>query len=46
LVPNGTRIDWILTRGATVHTAGVNTFQHNGQYPSDHLPVQVLITLV
>jgi endonuclease/exonuclease/phosphatase family metal-dependent hydrolase len=45
LVPDGIRIDWILTRGATVQAAGINTFERNGQYPSDHLPVQALITL-
>jgi len=45
LVPDGTRIDWILTRGATVQAVGINTFERNGQYPSDHLPVQALITL-
>jgi endonuclease/exonuclease/phosphatase family metal-dependent hydrolase len=45
LVPNGTRIDWILTRNATAQATGINTFAQNGQYPSDHLPVQALITL-
>lgn len=46
LVPNGDRIDWILTRGdLTVHAAAINTFERNGQYPSDHLPVQALLTL-
>lgn len=44
LVPNGIRIDWILVRGASVEAAGVNTFEQGGQYPSDHLPVQALIT--
>ena len=44
LAPNGIRIDWILTRGATVLAAAVNTFERGGQYPSDHLPVQALIT--
>jgi len=44
LVPSGDRIDWILTRGARVRAAGVNTFSRDGQYPSDHLPVQALIT--
>ncbi|MCT2583426.1 endonuclease/exonuclease/phosphatase family protein [Actinophytocola sp. S1-96] len=43
---DGERIDWILTRGAvTVHVAAVNTFHRAGQYPSDHLPVQALISL-
>lgn len=45
LVPNGIRIDWILVRGATVRAVGINTFERDGQYPSDHLPVQALITL-
>ncbi|HEX8867245.1 MAG TPA: endonuclease/exonuclease/phosphatase family protein, partial [Lentzea sp.] len=44
LVPNGPRIDWILTRGAAVSGAAINTYQRDGQYPSDHLPVQALIT--
>jgi endonuclease/exonuclease/phosphatase family metal-dependent hydrolase len=39
------RIDWILTRGATVQSAAINTYLGDGQYPSDHLPVQALITL-
>lgn len=45
LVPNGDRIDWILVRGAAVQAAGINTFERGGQYPSDHLPVQALVTL-
>jgi endonuclease/exonuclease/phosphatase family metal-dependent hydrolase len=45
LVPNGNRIDWILVRGAAVQAAGINAFELGGQYPSDHLPVQALITL-
>ncbi|MEV6237753.1 endonuclease/exonuclease/phosphatase family protein [Lentzea sp. NPDC051838] len=44
LVPNGPRIDWILTRGATVEAAAINTYRRDGQYPSDHLPVQASIT--
>lgn len=44
LVPDGPRIDWILTRGVTVESAAVNTFQRGGQFPSDHLPVQATIT--
>ena len=44
LVPDGARIDWILTRGAvTVFAAGINTFAHDGLFPSDHFPVQALI---
>lgn len=46
LRPNGKRIDWILTKGAvTVHAVGVNTFSRGGQFPSDHLPVQALLSL-
>ena len=45
LVPDGARIDWILTRDVSVHAAAINTFTHDGRYPSDHLPVQALITL-
>ncbi|MET8764282.1 endonuclease/exonuclease/phosphatase family protein [Lentzea sp. NPDC004782] len=43
LVPNGPRIDWILTRGVTVESAAINTYRRDGQYPSDHLPVQALL---
>jgi endonuclease/exonuclease/phosphatase family metal-dependent hydrolase len=46
LTPDGDRIDWILTSpGATVHRASINTFSVNGQFPSDHLPVQAAVTL-
>ncbi|CBG68835.1 conserved hypothetical protein [Streptomyces scabiei 87.22] len=46
LTPGGDRIDWILTTpGVTAHRAAVNTFASNGQYPSDHLPVQATLTL-
>ncbi|MGW0613728.1 endonuclease/exonuclease/phosphatase family protein [Streptomyces sp. NPDC002788] len=46
LVPGGPRIDWILaTRGVTVHRAAINTFALNGQFPSDHLPVQASLRL-
>jgi endonuclease/exonuclease/phosphatase family metal-dependent hydrolase len=44
LVPDGPRIDWILTRGATIQAAAINTYRQDGQYPSDHLPVQASIT--
>ncbi len=44
-VPDGARIDWILTRGAITAQAAINTFAHNGQCPSDHFPVQALITI-
>lgn len=46
LVPNGSRIDWILIRGVRVLlAAAINTFQRGGRLPSDHLPVQALIRL-
>lgn len=46
LVPNGDRIDWILTSpGVTTSDALINTYQRGGQYPSDHLPVQSVVTL-
>ena len=46
LVPNGERIDWILTRGAVhVRAAAITTFSRRGQFPSDHLAVQALITV-
>ncbi|MFF7640035.1 endonuclease/exonuclease/phosphatase family protein [Streptomyces canus] len=46
LTPDGERIDWILaTPGTTVHRAVINTFAMNGQFPSDHLPVQATLTL-
>ena len=46
LAPDGDRIDWILTTpGVTTHRASVNTFERDGQFPSDHLPVQASLTL-
>ncbi|MFE5813975.1 endonuclease/exonuclease/phosphatase family protein [Streptomyces sp. NPDC056479] len=46
LTPNGDRIDWILgTPGVTAHRAAINTFSENGQFPSDHLPVQAFLSL-
>lgn len=46
LTPDGDRIDWILaTPRVTVHRASINTFAMNGQFPSDHLPVQTSLTL-
>jgi endonuclease/exonuclease/phosphatase family metal-dependent hydrolase len=46
LIPDGGRIDWILaTPGVRTHRASVNTFSHQGQFPSDHLPVQASLTL-
>jgi endonuclease/exonuclease/phosphatase family metal-dependent hydrolase len=46
LTPDGDRIDWILaTPRVTVHRAEINTFAVDGQFPSDHLPVQASLTL-
>ncbi|MDC0766944.1 endonuclease/exonuclease/phosphatase family protein [Streptomyces sp. HD] len=46
LKPDGDRIDWILsTPGVTAHRAVINTFAENGQFPSDHLPVQAFLSL-
>jgi endonuclease/exonuclease/phosphatase family metal-dependent hydrolase len=43
---DGSRIDWLLTRGpVAVDAAGLNTFSRKGQFPSDHLPLQVLLRL-
>jgi endonuclease/exonuclease/phosphatase family metal-dependent hydrolase len=39
-IPQGPRIDWILTRGGvTVGRAETVTFSRAGQFPSDHFPV-------
>lgn len=46
LVPNGDRIDWILsTPGVTTRRAAIDTFSSDGQFPSDHLPVQAWVAL-
>ncbi|MEU5895158.1 MULTISPECIES: endonuclease/exonuclease/phosphatase family protein [Streptomyces] len=46
LTPDGDRIDWILaTPGVRIHEAAINTFSLDGQFPSDHLPVQASLTL-
>ncbi|MEW2298470.1 endonuclease/exonuclease/phosphatase family protein [Streptomyces sp. NPDC006655] len=46
LKPDGDRIDWILTSpGVTTHRATMDTFSMHGQFPSDHLPVQVSLSL-
>ncbi|HEY7597656.1 MAG TPA: endonuclease/exonuclease/phosphatase family protein [Actinophytocola sp.] len=43
---NGRRIDWVLTRGkVTVDAVGLNTFSRKGEFPSDHLPLQVRLHL-
>jgi endonuclease/exonuclease/phosphatase family metal-dependent hydrolase len=45
-VPNGPRIDWVLTRGeVTVERAEISTFSRDGQFPSDHFPVAVTLKL-
>ncbi|MEU9115483.1 endonuclease/exonuclease/phosphatase family protein [Streptomyces sp. NPDC048483] len=44
LVPDGDRIDWILTSaGVRTRRATINTFSEHGQFPSDHLPVQAVV---
>ncbi|XVV16844.1 endonuclease/exonuclease/phosphatase family protein [Actinoplanes sp. CA-131856] len=46
LVPDGPRIDWVLTTpGVTVSAALINRYHGGTQYPSDHLPVQVRLRL-
>lgn len=46
LIPDGERIDWILTSpGVRTHYAEINTFAQDGQFPSDHLPVQAVLEL-
>jgi len=46
LVADGPRIDWVLTTpGITALAALTNTYRGGGQYPSDHLPVQVRLRL-
>ncbi len=46
LTPDGDRIDWVLgTPGVTAHRAAINTFSDDGQFPSDHLPVQAFLGL-
>ncbi|MGY1434280.1 endonuclease/exonuclease/phosphatase family protein [Streptomyces reniochalinae] len=44
LVPDGDRIDWILASpGVRTRRAEILTYARDGQYPSDHLPVQALV---
>jgi endonuclease/exonuclease/phosphatase family metal-dependent hydrolase len=46
LVPDGIRADWILaTPGVTASAALMNLYRRAGQYPSDHLPIQVRLRL-
>ncbi|WP_225842017.1 endonuclease/exonuclease/phosphatase family protein [Streptomyces albus] len=43
-VPDGDRIDWILVSpGVRVRRTEINTFQLDGQYPSDHFPVEAVL---
>jgi endonuclease/exonuclease/phosphatase family metal-dependent hydrolase len=45
-IPGGERIDWILTSpSVTTSHASINTYSDQGQYPSDHLPVQAVVAL-
>ncbi|MDQ2810538.1 MAG: endonuclease/exonuclease/phosphatase family protein [Actinomycetota bacterium] len=45
-VPGGVRIDWILTSPDVITTyAAINPYSDQDRYPSDHLPVQAIITL-
>jgi len=46
LVPDGDRIDWILTSpGVRTRYAAINTYSRGGQFPSDHLPVHAVLEL-
>ncbi|WFB06486.1 endonuclease/exonuclease/phosphatase family protein [Streptomyces sp. LX-29] len=45
-VPDGERIDWILTSpGVRTRYAAINTFSPGGRFPSDHLPVQAVLEI-
>ena len=46
-VEGGERIDWVLTtEGFAVHRAAINIWRHeDGAFPSDHVPVQALLSL-
>jgi endonuclease/exonuclease/phosphatase family metal-dependent hydrolase len=45
-VPGGVRIDWILTSPEVITSyAAINAYCDRGRYPSDHLPVQAVVTL-
>jgi endonuclease/exonuclease/phosphatase family metal-dependent hydrolase len=46
LTPNGARIDWVLTTpDVDTRVAAINTYSKDGQFPSDHLPVQAVVDL-
>lgn len=43
---NGSRIDWILTRGTVeVDSEAIDTFSKNGKFPSDHCPLVARLRL-
>ncbi|UEJ81559.1 endonuclease/exonuclease/phosphatase family protein [Brachybacterium halotolerans subsp. kimchii] len=45
-VEGGDRIDWILTtEDVRVHEAGINMYREKKRYPSDHAPVEALVSL-
>lgn len=44
--PGGNRIDWILTRGdVRTRWTGIDTYNEDGRYPSDHMPVIADLTV-
>jgi endonuclease/exonuclease/phosphatase family metal-dependent hydrolase len=44
--PDRARIDWILvTPGVAVQRAAINTRLFAGVWPSDHLPVQAVLSI-
>ncbi|MFC8521120.1 endonuclease/exonuclease/phosphatase family protein [Streptomyces sp. NPDC057257] len=46
LKPGGERIDWILTSpGVRTLRATIDTYSRDGQFPSDHFPVQASVVL-
>ena len=46
LVPDGDRIDWILTSPTVrTHYAAINPYSRDGQFPSDHHPVLARLRL-
>jgi endonuclease/exonuclease/phosphatase family metal-dependent hydrolase len=46
-VEGNNRIDWVLANShVSVLSAAINTYRHEGRYPSDHAPVQALVRIV
>ncbi|RKN11596.1 endonuclease/exonuclease/phosphatase family protein [Streptomyces radicis] len=46
-VEGGSRMDWVLANERVeVRRVAINTYTHQGRYPSDHAPVQALVRLV